>query len=332
MFDFPVLLGDIGGTNARFAILPEAGATAAHLPQVLTADFPDPVEAIRAALSGTVAPRPRSAILAVAAPVESAVVRMTNVGWTFDAAQIASTFDFSRVTLVNDYTPVAAALAGLPEEGLARLGSALPERRGPRLVLGPGTGLGVAALVPAGERLRVVSTEAGHIDFGPTSEDEAAVWRHIEPVGGRVTAEVILSGPGLLRLYTALTAVRGEAPMLTQPSEVQAAGQSGRDPRAAEALDWFARLLGRYAGDLALVFGAGGVYLASGIAPRILDVLGQGGFRAAFERKAPHEALLRRIPTWVVTHPEPALHGLAAIAAAPGRFIFESQVVEREDL
>jgi glucokinase len=234
------------------------------------------------------------------------------------------------VTLVNDYTPVAVALACLAEEDVVVIGRSLAERSGPKVVLGPGTGLGVAALVSAGERLRVVSTEAGHVDFGPASEEEGAVWPYIERVGGRVTAEVVLSGPGLVRLYRALATARGEATPLTQPSEVQAAGQLGRDPRAAEALDWFARLLGRYAGDLALIFGAGGIFLASGIAPRIADVLNRGGFRAAFERKTPHEALLRRTPTWVITHPEPALHGLAALAAAPARFIFQSQTVGRE--
>jgi glucokinase len=329
MFQFPVLLGDIGGTNARFAILSEAGAVAA-LPRALTSDFADIAAAVRHALQGYEGPPPRSAIFAIAAPVESTVVAMTNAAWTIDASRIASDFGLSQVALVNDYTPVAAALAGLAEADLARLGPELPAGPGPALVLGPGTGLGVAALVQAGGRLRVISTEAGHIEFGPVNEEEAAVWPHIERVGGRVTAETLLSGPGLLRLYRALTAARGEKPTLTQPDHIQIAGQSGSNRRAAEALDWFVRLLGRYAGDLALVFGAsGGVYLASGIAPRILDALARGGFRDAFDRKAPHEALMRRIPTWVITNPEPALFGLSLIAMDPLRFLFEAQRVEK---
>jgi glucokinase len=144
-------------------------------------------------------------------------------------------------------------------------------------------------------------------------------------VAGRISAEALLSGPGLVRLYRALAIARGEAPTLVQPSHIQIAGQSGSNRRAAEALDWFVRLLGRYAGDLALVYGAGGIHLAGGIVPRIIDVLRRGGFRDSFERKAPHEALLRRTPSWVVTHPDPALHGLAQIAVDPGAFVFEAQ-------
>jgi glucokinase len=328
LYQFPVLLGDIGGTNARFTAMQETGA-AVPLPRVLTADFEDPTAALRQSMLGYEGPAPRSAILAIAAPVESPVVSMTNASWTIDAGQIAADFGLSRVTLVNDYTPVAAALAGLADADLARLGPALRPGSGPLLVLGPGTGLGVAALVRAGERLRVIATEAGHIELGPVTEEEWTVWPHVERVGGRVTAETLLSGPGLLRLYRALTAARGEKPTLSQPDHVQIAGQSGSNRRAAEALDWFVRLLGRYAGDLALVFGAsGGVYLGSGIAPRILDAFARGGFREAFDRKAPHEALMGRIPTWVITNPEPALFGLRLIAMDPNRFLFEAQEIQ----
>lgn len=322
---FPVLLGDIGGTNARFGMLLEAGGGVLPLPRMLTGGFPDPSAAIRAALQGYGGPPPRSASLAIAAAVEDLVVKMVNASWTIDATRIAGDFGLAGVTLLNDYTPVAVALAGLGDADLAVIGPAKLPAGGPKLVLGPGTGLGVAALIPAGDRFCVVSGEAGHVEFGPVSDDETVVWSHLERVRGRVTAEAVLSGPGLLRLYRALAIARGEMPTLNQPSHVQVAGQSGSNRRAAEALEWFARLLGRFAGDLALVLNAGAVYLASGIAPRMIDGLARGGFRDAFERKAPHETLLRRTPTWVVTNPEPALLGLALIATHPGRFLFEAQ-------
>jgi len=331
--EFPVLLGDVGGTNARFAILLGAGEPPVVLPKLRTADFGDPSTAIRSLVEGGAAPRPRSAFLAVAAPVESTVVALTNARWTVDAARIAEDLGLSRVALVNDYVPVAAALAGFAgaRGDLVPLGREVPAAPGPRLALGPGTGFGAAALVPVGDRWAVVSTEAGHAEFGPSNEAEAALWPAIERVGGRVTAETLLSGPGLLRLYRALCTTRGLPARLAAPSEVTQAATAGADEVAVTTLALFARLLGRFAGDLALIFGAtGGVYLSSGIAPEIRDVLAREGFRTAFESKAPHEDWMRRIATFVVTDPDPALIGLALIASEPGRFVFASRRWMRE--
>ena len=329
---FPALLGDIGGTNARFAVIPGAGAPPLNLPRIRTADYADPATAIRSLLQGSAAPAPRSAILAIAGPVESTVVPLTNAAWTIDAARIGADLGLAQVVLVNDYVPVAAALARLPrEEGsLFPLGPERPSGPGPRLALGPGTGLGAAALVPAGESWAVVSTEAGHAEFGPSSEFESALWPAIERVAGRVTAETLLSGPGILRLYHALCAQRGVTGRCGAPAEVTAAAVKA-DAIAGAALALFASLLGRFSGDLALIFGAtGGVYLSSGIAPEIRGLLAREGFRAAFENKAPHATWARRIPTFVVTHPDPALLGLAAIASRPDRFAFGSRHWIRE--
>src|SRR4051794_6255831 len=294
--DGPVLIGDIGGTNARFAVLPRPGAPLVPLPRVLTADFPGPVAAIRDALRESGAPPPRTAMLAVAARVESPVVQMTNAHWTVDAAEIGADLGLDRVTLVNDFVPIAAALEALREADgdLARIGPELPVATGPKVVLGPGTGLGAAALAPVGEHLAVLPTEAGHVEFGPADDDEAAVWPGLERVHDRVTTEAVLSGPGLERLHRALALAGGRACGLDTASDICAAALGGDDRHAAATLDLFARLLGRFAGDLALIFGAtGGVYLGGGIAPRLLGVLCSGGFRTAFERKAPQDAFLR---------------------------------------
>ncbi len=326
MLRFPVLIGDIGGTNARFAVVPAREAGPIALPRLLTGDFDGPAPALATALASYPGPRPEAALLAIAAPVQGAVVPMTNTGWVVDCARVAAELGLRAVALMNDYVPVAIALAELSEEQghLVRIGPALPAGGGPRVVLGPGTGLGAAALVPVGRKLVVVPTEAGHVEFGPENADEAALWAHVVRVGGRITAETLLSGPGLARLYRALAALRGAKPRFEEARDIDAAGQGG-EPLAAEALNLFARLLGRFAGDLALIFGAtGGVFLGSGIAPRMIGVLNSGGFRAAFERKQPHDALMRRVPTFVVTHPEPALHGLGMIAADEERFVFEA--------
>ena len=328
MFAFPVLLGDIGGTNARFALLHEPGGTVELLPRALTAATPTPVEAIAAALQSSSGQPPRSAIIAVATRVDSPAIRLTNADWVIDAQAIGAAFGLERVVLVNDYTPVAASVVALSttRQELVPLGTERAPGDGARVVLGPGTGLGVAALIPVEQRLVIVATEAGHMEFGPMTEEETAFWPYLERLDGRVSAEVVLSGPGLLRLATALCRSRDVGSPFEAPPDVFEAGHEGRHPLAAEALRIFARFLGRFAGDLALTFEAsGGVFIAGGIAPRMVDILTSGLFRDEFDRKAPHEAWARTVPAYVITHPEPALQGLAVLAAEPARFVFRFQ-------
>jgi glucokinase len=327
MFAFPVLLGDIGGTNARFAVLPAPGAPVQLLPRALTAQTPDPVGAIRIALESYQGPAPRSAMIAVATRVDAPAIRLTNAQWVIDAEAIGTALDLERVTLVNDYTPVAASVTVLSEErgDLAPLNNVAPAGTGPRVVLGPGTGLGAGALVPVEDRFAILATEAGHMEFGPTNDEEAAIWPHIERVGGRVSGEVVLSGPGLFRLAKALAAHRCVECPFTLPNDVLAAAREG-NALATAALDLFARFLGRFAGDLALTFEAsGGVFIAGGIAPRMVDILQGGSFREAFDRKAPHDAWARKVPVFVIVNREPALQGLAALVSHPERFVFQSQ-------
>jgi len=327
MFAFPVLLGDIGGTNARFAVLPAPGEPVRLLPRALTAQTPSPVEAIRIALEAYEGPAPRSGIIAVATRVDSTCIRLTNAAWTIDAEAIGTACGLERVVLVNDYTPVAASVTVLDESrgDLAPLGARHPAGSGPRVVLGPGTGLGAGALAPVEDRFAILATEAGHMEFGPTTDEEVALWPHLERVGGRISAEVVLSGPGLFRLSRALAAHRCIECPFTLPNDVLAAARKG-DELAAATLDLFARFLGRFAGDLALTFEAsGGVFIAGGIAPRMVDILQGGGFREAFDRKTPHDAWARQVPVFVIVNQEPALEGLAALVSNPGRFIFQSK-------
>ena len=271
---YPLLVGDIGGTNARFGLIEGPGGALALLPRTRTGDHADPIAAIRAVLDGD-GPQPRAAFLAVAARVEGPVAHLTNAGWTLDARAVADALGLEAVRIVNDFVPVAAALAvlGRAEGELLRLGPDCAPGPGARLVLGPGTGLGAAALLPVADGWAIHPTEAAHTDFGPAHDDEAALWPLIERVGGRVTAEAVLSGPGLLRLYRALGRARAVPAPCRTPEEVSAAGLDGGDALAKEALHLFGRLLGRFAGDLALTFGAGAVYIAGGIGPKIAAVL-----------------------------------------------------------
>ena len=328
MFEFPVLVGDIGGTNARFGLIETRGAAPRVLSHEPTAGHADPSAAIRASLEKSGAPSPRSAILAIAGRVDSPAVQLTNAHWVVEGAAIGRDFGLSRVVIVNDYVPVAAGAAAIAPDDLTPIGPELGEAWGPRLVLGPGTGFGAAALVPYEDRLAIVSTEAGHTDLGPSDEGEAAIWPAIERTDDRVTIETLLSGSGLSRLHAAIRTVRaGGDGTRCDPAEITRTGLSGEDPHAREAIALFGKLLGRVCGDLALTFLAtGGVYIGGGIAPRIVPVLREGGFRTAFERKAPFAAEMQRIPTSVITVKDPAFSGLAALASEGGRFVYHGQV------
>ncbi|HEX8663523.1 MAG TPA: glucokinase [Beijerinckiaceae bacterium] len=329
---YPLLVGDVGGTNARFGLIERPGGALALLPRTRTSEHSGLIAAIRATLDGGAGlPRPRAALLALAAQVEGPVVDMTNAGWMVDAGEIGAAFGLDSVRLVNDFVPVAAVLSvlGRKEGDLLRLGPDCPAGAGARLVVGPGTGLGAAALLPVDRRWAIHSTEAGHTDFGPAHADEAQLWPLIERVRDRMTAEAVLSGPGLLRLYRALARLRNVPAPCATPEEVSAAGLDGGDALAQAALHLFGRLLGRFAGDLALTFGAGAVFIAGGIGPKIAAVLSAGDFRAAFERKAPFEHWMQAVPTFLIADPDPALTGLRAILAEPERFLFRSAGWER---
>ncbi|MEG9525253.1 MAG: glucokinase [Hyphomicrobiales bacterium] len=322
----PVLLADIGGTYARFSVLPEAGGRPGPIWKVPTTGFPGPVEAIRAFLDRQDGVRPCSAFLAVAGRIACGITHMTNAPWRFDLGEIGVAFGLEAVRLVNDYVPLAAALTVLDADkpsDLVRIGQAV-DGTGPRLVLGPGTGLGAAALIPAGDRLLIQTTEAGHVGFGACEPDDGLPWSALMAAEGRLTAETLLSGPGLVRLVRALATAPGVAVSWTLPAEVLDGAKS--DPIAREAVHQFARLLGRFAGDMALVFSAtGGVFLAGGIAPRIVDILRGGEFGPSFEDKAPFREAMRAIPRAVILRPEPAVDGLAAILARADRFLFPGQ-------
>lgn len=327
MFRFPLLIGDIGGTYCRFAVIPEEGAAPA-LPVIIdTSAHRSPSDALRSVLPELGAPAPRAAFLGVAGRVSSPVIRMTNAPWVWDAADIAATLGLEQVVLVNDYVPVAALLPLLPPEqppGFAVLGRPANRSEGIRIALGPGTGLGASACIPVEGRYWLQPTEAGHVSFGACDDSDFGLWPHLERVHGRVSAETLLSGPGLVRLYRALSARQQQRTICSTPADVVTEANARPESLAGQAVRLFAALLGRYAGDLALIFGArGGVFFSGGVLPRIRGWLESGHFRREFENKAPFELLMREIPTALITVPEPAMAGLARIANSPGLFSFE---------
>jgi len=318
---FPILIGDIGGTNARFSILIDAYAEPKPFPNVRTADYPTIDEAIQKVVLDKTSVQPRAAILAIAGPIDGDEIDLTNCDWIVRPKAMIADLGFEDVLVVNDFEAQALAVAALPDEYRETLGTGSEPQMASRVVLGPGTGLGVAGLVYARHMWFPVPGEGGHVDVGPRSARDFEIFPHLKRIEGRVSAEEILSGRGVVNIYQAVCAADGVAPAFSNPADITAHGLGGANPQAVETLALFATYLGRVAGDMALIFMArGGVYLAGGISQKIIPALKGPEFRAAFEDKAPHSELMGTIPTFVVTHPQAALAGLASFARTPSAY------------
>ncbi|CDN50483.1 glucokinase [Neorhizobium galegae] len=318
---FPILIGDIGGTNARFSILLDAYAEPKPFPNVRTADYPTIDDAIQKIVLDSSSVQPRSAILAIAGPIDGDEIDLTNCDWVVRPKGMITQLGFEDVLVVNDFEAQALAVAAMPDEYRETLGPNNQPHMASRVVLGPGTGLGVAGLVYARHMWFPVPGEGGHVDVGPRSERDFEIFPHLKRIEGRVSAEEILSGRGVVNIYQAVCAADGLQPAFSDPADITAHGLGGSNSQAVETLSLFATYLGRVAGDMALIFMArGGVYLAGGISQKIIPALKGPEFRAAFEDKAPHTELMGTIPTFVVTHPQAALAGLASFARTPSAY------------
>jgi glucokinase len=287
---------------------------------VATGDFPTIEDAIGSIL-GDSGLKPRSAIIDLAGPINGDSVPLTNAAWVITPRDLIDRFRMETVILLNDFEALALALTALKAADLVSTGGEAAAGPGAKVVLGPGTGLGVGALIEAGGVWVPVPGEGGHIALGPDEPDEFPIWTHIEPEMGRISAEVVLCGRGMVNLYRAVAITGKHDPRFTTPAEITTAALDRSDPIAVKTVSLWARRLGRVAGDMALVFMArGGAYIGGGIPPRVLPYLRDGEFRRAFEKKAPHAAVMKAIPSYVVIGENPALEGLAALARTPERF------------
>ncbi|MEP1206942.1 MAG: glucokinase [Rhizobiaceae bacterium] len=324
--EFPVLIGDIGGTNARFQIIKQPNSKAILFEPVRTADFDSLEDSIAQSVLASTDVQPRSAIIAAAGPITSDGLNLTNCHWNIIPEKFLQLATFEKLMLMNDFEAQALALPCLSETDGVALGARNLQANADytKAVLGPGTGLGVGLLVRAGGKWIPVAGEGGHVDLGPRNPREADIWQYLETVGGRISAEQVVCGDGLVNLYRACCVVEKLKPQLQTPADISIAAMSSSDAQAEEALSLFCTTLGRIAGDLAVTSMAkGGVYIGGGIAQKILPFLQASQFRANFEDKAPHEELMQNIATIVVTHPLPALLGLAAFANAPQTFLVD---------
>ena len=316
--EFPVLIGDIGGTNARFQILPDADEKVVDYPHVKTENFDTIDDAIVEAVLEAKGIFPKSVILAAAGPITAKGLNLTNCHWNIIPNRLLDRIGASELVLFNDFDAQALALPHFSADQLVTVGDGNFDEHQESMtkaVLGPGTGLGVAALLRANDQWVPMGGEGGHVDLGPRNKREEQIWGNLDRFDGRVSAESILCGAGIRNAYQAICQIDGLQTSLTLPEDISAAAMTNADPSAKEALELFCTMLGRVAGDLALTTMAkGGIYVAGGIVAKILPFLQQSGFRQAFEDKAPHSKLLTSISTHVVTTSVPALTGLAAFA------------------
>jgi glucokinase len=317
-----VLAGDIGGTNARFRLAradrPGEPIVERVVPVAAHATFED---ALVDFLLGVDVARPSCAAFAVAGPVQGSRAKLTNAPWTIDADAVARRFGLARVRLVNDFEGAAAGIGHLDAASLATLQHAERLADAPRLVIGAGTGLGVAFAVPTPSGTRILAGEGGHVPFAPQDDEERALHAFVAAEVGRVTAEHLLSGAGLVRLHAFARHRSGRANSAQAEPPNDAATVTGLaksgDPAARRAVGLFCTILGAVAGDHALtLMTRGGVFVAGGIAPKLAFALGDGRFLAAFRAKGVHAALMATIPVDLVLDGRLGLTGAAALASS----------------
>jgi glucokinase len=317
----PRLIADIGGTNARFALLD--GRTWHDEIVLRCADYPDIVSAIEdylqkvGAASGPA--RPLEAALAIAGPITGDIVRMTNHVWQFSAARTRQSLGWSRLIMVNDFTALAMAIRHLPENELEQVGGGQSVPGAPLALIGPGTGLGVSGLIPTGEHWIPLQGEGGHVTLAVMNERELAVLQQLHQRFTHVSAERVVCGPGLVNLYEALCGLEGVVPKVLTPPEITRRAREGSCRICLEALSIFCALLGTLAGNLVLTLGAtGGCYIGGGIVPGLGSFFTSSHFRNRFEDKGRFADYLSRVPTYVIRSELPAFVGLATAFTAPG--------------
>ncbi len=304
------LIGDIGGTHARFALCNPGGPPREER-KLMVAEHAGLVEAALEYLQGR---RVQEAVFAVATPVLGDEVAFTNSAWRFSIRAATAALAVERLIIINDFVAQASAVPLLQGEDLAPLKEGSVREGAPRLVIGPGTGLGVAFLIDQGGRPRVLPSEGGHASFAPQDEEQDALLRHLrQRHGGHVSAERAVSGPGLLAIAQYLAAQAGEgAPRFADPHDVSAGAARGC-PVSLRAVALFSELLGGVMGNLALsLLTEGGVFLTGGLARAMRPLLDRAALERGFTGKGRFGGLLQRIPVTQVVRPHTGLLGAAA--------------------
>lgn len=306
------LVADIGGTNSRLALYTPDTGELTSVSYYTNRDFLHFEQVIETWLAALSVPVPQAAYLAVAAPLSGDQVAMINMQWNFSIRALAQQFNFASLVCLNDFEANAYALPHLSQQELVTLTEGDAQAFSPLATVGPGTGLGGATLLRHGAKHEARASEPGHMGLSPGTELEMELFRVLLCEHRDIYAELLLSGPGLARLYGAIAQIRGEVAQNLAPADISAKALSNECPICVSAVDTFCALLGSVCGDFVLANGAyGGLYLAGGIVPSILPILERSSFSARFEGKGEMEPILARVPRLAITGTTTGLLGAA---------------------
>lgn len=319
-----VIVADIGGTNARFAVASLAknqntGNDAIPIDHFIgysCSDFHEPQSLVQAYLNDCPVKGLDTACFAVAGPADGTSAYLTNLGWQFDANKLSDTLGLSTIIVANDFAALARSVTALNPENLISLhDSADAHAGGPLSVMGPGTGFGVAQVIQQNDRVTVIPTEGGHSAFVPTGELETKVWDMVRESMGHITIETFLSGIGILRIYRAVCTLNDMTPLNYEPSTISQLAIEHSDPACVDTLNVFCTMLGGVASDIAMTNGSiGGVYLGGGILPKIASFVEKSQLVANYLDKPPMQKYVEKIPLSLIMDPEAALIGAALLA------------------
>ena len=314
-----LLIGDIGGTNARFALADTAKPGFAEESTLQCADYASADIAIKQYLDDVGAPSPDVICLAAAGPIVDHRVRFTNNPWSIDSDELAAEFGIAHVRLLNDFEAIAYSIPFLEASDCMAFGlpdpQPLDEHHYTVGILGPGTGLGAVGLRKYGDLLIPIAGEASHGGFAPESQVQIDMLSALRERYDRVSAERFVSGPGIENIYWALCRIHGEQKPQLKAAEIFARAKERSDSRSAEAVQVFFEILGQVAGDFAMALGAkDGIYIAGGIVRRYPELLENSRFRTGFEAKGRHRSLMEQVPTQLILHEKPGLLGASYCA------------------
>lgn len=306
------LVGDVGGTNARFALCETDNGNISQLETFATIDFPSLEAVIKhyLALKRQVI---EDACIAIACPVKDDWIEMTNHPWAFSIKAMQKNLGLTHLEVINDFTAVSMAIPMLGYSDVLKLGGDEPVADKPIAIYGAGTGLGVSHLIHVDKRWVTLPGEGGHVDFAPSNEEEDQILNVLRDEMGHVSAERLLSGAGLVNLYRAIVKTEQRIPEMLEPKDISERALADNCGDCRRALAMFCTILGRFGGNLALTLGTfGGVYIAGGIVPRFLEFFKTSDFRMAFEDKGRFRDYVKDIPVYMITHDQPGLLGAGA--------------------
>jgi glucokinase len=307
------LIADVGGTNARFALSPNPGAFD-QVRVLACAQFPTIADAVRHYLAEAGQPAVDDVVIAIATPLLGDEVRMTNHHWSFSIEQTRRDLHLRTLLVINDFSALAMSLPFLPESGLRRLDRHEEKRQGVKAVVGPGTGLGVAGLVPTPHGWQPVATEGGHVSLAPGTPLEAEILQVLWKDYAHVSAERLVSGLGIPLLYRTLCTINGTQPAAgaADAAGVVALADAASGTAANQTLSVFSKLLGSVAGNVALTFGStGGLYIGGGVVARLGRHFDIDAFRERFLSKGRFAAYLEAVPNYLIVAEQPAFIGAA---------------------